>query len=448
MTVKGKDLLEFDSSGYPGDIVLNYGDLTTEHSEFLKCDGGIYKRSDYPQIEKLFGHVGIAPFTGVEIEQASFKFSQAAGVGYIRGLTAQDGDDAVAIVLTPYNSSGSAWVNTIVSHDGGVTWTSIKKERYGLYTQYSVYKVVYKKGTIYIAYRPISTSRGTDDVYILMYKDDGSVWQNQRVNHASNKSSSYAPGFFERNGYLYLWHYNGDSYHLIYRSITDTQGIGSGWTEIDITSTSSNKCIYIKETNQIIIGYLYSGTAALVNEDNTLTTFTCTGLTQSGRFDTSRMFYKNNEYVCIYPYTTNTESWIFRSKDLINWTEELIPSPIYGDTETSSYYYYFDTVGDASLFADSNNLYLQYRDSKRYYKLGKNAYKGFGYIGRVKFDEKTNEPYLLAAVQISTSDTEITCRIVKCYMYEILKYFNLPKMNQLSKITGSGSTEYPCIRTE
>lgn len=450
MSVGSKNILNFESTGNPGDIILNYGDPTVEHSELLKCDGGIYKRSDYPQIEKFFGYAGISPFTGIEVELATFKFSQGANLGYSRGLVAKDGDNVVVIVLTQRDNYGSVWFNAIVSHDDGATWSSIKKDYYSLCTQYaySTYKVLYKDGMIYFVYRPIASSRGSDYLYILMLKDDGSGVQHQKITHKSNNSTSDTPYFFERNGYLYIWHYDGEKYHLIYRSITDSQGIGSGWAEIDVTSIDPRKCVYIKETNKLILGYLYSGTSAIVNDDNTLTTFTCNGFEINRGFDTSRIFYQNGEYTCIYPYSTNSGSWVYRSKDLINWTSEQMPLPTYGDGETSSYNYYFDTLGDASLFSDSNFITLQYRDSEHYFKLGKNASNGFGYIGGVRFDSETNEPYLLAASQITSSDTEITCKIKKCYLYEILKFFILPTMNQIYKITGVGSKEYPCIRAE
>lgn len=50
--LQGKNVFDFESAGYPGDVVMSCEDLTIEHPEYLKIDGATLKRSDYPSIEK------------------------------------------------------------------------------------------------------------------------------------------------------------------------------------------------------------------------------------------------------------------------------------------------------------------------------------------------------------------------------------------------------------
>lgn len=447
--LQGKNVFDFESAGYPGDVVMSCEDLTIEHPEYLKIDGATLKRSDYPSIEKKFTSLYVKPTYGAIrlCELAVDHYS----TDYKSSLVVASYKNDLAIIGIKRNASYNSDITTYISHDGGLTFETNTCKKVS--TQYDYYgKTPVIMGDCIIVFHTSTTTYNSSGyVGYICSTDGGKTWSSNSIDYPKNTSYSKMTLKAFSFGGRFMLYFNCGTPTLLTKDPTNTEQSMRNWDEIDISNLANTSVISeIKNGNKFMIGGMFNGMYRILNDDYTYVDGNEIGLTSS-HFSQDKIFYNDNtqEYVCIKTSGTQTESYVSKSKDLFNWTEEIMEAPKVG-TESSDYGYYFDIIHGSHLFQNTKQGgSVLCRDFNNYSKVGAVGSGGSFNFG-IYYEPETNLPYFIY-LDSASNDTKIEYRVNKIYLYDVEQYFTLPSCKKIDSIIGGGSyteAQYPFIRTE
>ncbi|MBS6168869.1 MAG: hypothetical protein KIC65_09685 [Firmicutes bacterium] len=451
MSVGSKNILNFETTGNAGDIVFSYDDLTIEHPEFMKLDGSIYKKAQYPQIEKFFNYASVNPLETI-IPISETVVTKATGTKEMQFFFAE-GDDVTFVFVSEKTSGASyGYITTLVSHDRGETfeinkYTTQVRFRPGLRTGVAV-----KNGNvIYIVYRDTTTALA--DVYIeVMYTYDlGKTWKYENLNR-SDKSTKYDVSLLTSNGRAYMRYQSGSDHIFLTKLLDENTTGGNGWEQIDISNIANDSLFYrIANSDKLILGGISNGTFRIINGDGTYTDHPTHSFSVS-KFDHSKIFYKNGLYLFVYPQYNSADGRLYSTADFNNWGEEVMAAPEFGNDD-SSYNVYACDYKDYSIFKGDGGVSILLRDVDNYSKRGASAalyrsgFSGIGILNKVYTEKETGRDYLISFEKL-VEDTKVTYYTLKCYLKDPKDYFKISSSYLNSKITGCSSDQYPFIRAE
>lgn len=452
MSVQGKDIFSFNSTGYAGDIVFSSADLTVEHPEFLKLDGATYKRANYPQIEKNFTNLYTKP-TGASVRMRTFSIDHYSTSYQSYFLIAKYKND-IAIIGIKYYSGSYSDITTYISHDDGLTFETNTVKRASLSSEYYGMTTAIIGDTIYIFHTNTTSYSSSGKAAFICSTDGGKTWKAGIINHAENvlyqrmslKVYSFAGKFI-------LYFYCGKA-TILTKDPTNKEQSLTDWDEMDITGVNSNPGIMaeVKNGNKFIIGGMFNGPYRVLNEDYTYTDGDDVGITNSSYFNQSAVFYDEDakEYVSISTSSTQADCYVSRSKDLFTWTQENMKAPEAGQ-ESSNYNFLIGKLYGSLVFQySSNNGTIMCRDLKKYSKIGNTGNGGSRLNTDIHFEPGTNLPYIICVNSSSTTD-HYDLNIDKVYLIDVSQYFTLPSCKKFASVfSGGGIVEdqLPFIRSE
>lgn len=461
MSVGSKNILNFESTGYSGDIVFSCDDLTIEHPEFLKLDGGTYKKADYQQIEKYFTYQNVVPLDG-EMLINTMQETRVADAPH-KWLYSQNGDDiAVAFCCDDKASNNSyMYLWLYLSKDGGKTFTKGSRQSFSGYhasSQYEKRLIRYKDKTMFFYKDSYNSDSGY--VYCHCIKDGATSWTVSTVENSYCTSSLYIIPF---GNYVIAHIYSKGKnpyYYLRYADVTNDKlsftTLDSGDISADYRNTTK-----IPNTNKLIYGSVVqsNGKFRVYNDDLTYTEYdsipsnhipAISGLYGNYAY---KMFYRNNEYI-IFGGDSSYGYYLLKTKDFINFTGEVMQTPAYG-SNTDSYGFYFGEFNNIGIFANYNSHQIQtsimsrnlesYTPEGTIASFGENGYTTVSISDTIKSDENG---YYVAVGVYKTDDTICYFKIIKKYLRNVTNYFRLPTAKTISSSLGVSSDKYPYIRTE
>ena len=465
MSVRGKDIFGFDAAGYPGDIVFSYDDLTIEHPEFLKLDGGAYKKADYPQIEKYFNFNGIVPYNET-IDLAEFNETKTDQVD-CGWLSSQNGDDIALIYFRDNKKSSNdrMYYKLYLSHDGGATFTKVSESYFSSCNSSTSYskKLIRLKDKTMLFYK---SSYSSDSGYIYCYclKDGETSWKQTTVydGHDSSKLHIVTNG-----DYVFVWIYDKADSPTQFVRYADIAKSALSWATLDAGSISvgNSGLSRIANTDKIVYGNVIGNSTdkfRIYNPDLTYTEYSTMqsslivpDASNLGSYDSSMLFYRNGEYVML-PGGTSYGYFVVKTTDFITWTGYVRENPAYAVENSSEIYYYGET--DKQLLFKKSVMNedggpIAARNKENFTIEGNGGVfttglSGYVYTGISDTLKKDDGGYYIVGAIYQYGDTTSKCIVQKKYIREVNEWFKLPLAKTISAVFGASSSNYPYIRTE
>lgn len=453
MPVGSKNILDFESTGYPGDIILNYDDdLTTENSGIIKLDGSAYMRKDYKQVEKFFGSADVTPYLhAVEVCNRS----TTADV-YSEWLADKYEDTiAIAYLKRAASSYSSTYTQVWLSLDSGKTFKTIQSETsssiFGDASGYARRMIRWKNKTV-IAYR---NKEGTGNTYLVYYVDG--VTNNKSITFSASQYKEASIDLYLFDKFLFLRHadYNDETkYHFVYVNLDEDTLTRKELDVGDCDISQERNIAVLRNIGQLIVGDIKKGKLRVYEKDLTYKEYDFTLPKYSDgtavTVYTNRMAYVNGEYVATKGYGTSDKD-VARTKDFLNW--EVLS--VAGQTRCTRYLteysgdvFFYDTSASKP-YSISCMSSADYKSAGKYSTpSGLVGAKGSPVcmLGDVERDE--------SGTYINWLYTNIVDTITNMYIYKVYfrapsEWFMTPSMSTLSATTfGSGTIKRPYIRTE
>lgn len=467
MTVGGKGIFSFNSAGYPGDIVFSYDDLTVEHPEFLKLDGGSYKKEAYPQIEKFFNYGGVTPYKEA-INLAEFNETKTSKVP-LRWRFSQDGDNIAIAYLHDYKetSNDRMYIKLYLSKDRGATFTKISDTYFSGYEtsgSYAKTLIRYKDKTMLFYKSAYNSNSGP--IYCHCIKDGETSWTKSTAVGTHDTSTMKVVTY---SNYVFIYGYqqslsSGQREFVNYADITQKT---LTWKKLDAGDIYKGEIFLCKVPNidKLIYGTVIGSNTEkfrVYEPDLTYTEYSAVPYStfmpdvgSLGTYTTDMIFYHNGEYVMLaggssYGY------YVLKTKDFINWTGYVREAPKYG-IETASYVYYLGKTDKELLFKsnkqnEANGNQVMARNSNNYSKEGdvglfSSGLTDFSQMGISEVMKDADGYYIISAIY-KYDDTTSTCYVQKRYLRDVVDWFKLPMAKTLTASLGASSNQYPYIRTE